>query len=255
MPASTKQLARSKAKQRAQQQARTSIILIIGLVAVVFIILVLALANQSNTAGANQGQYANLAQATTDDGAPILGDPKAKITIMEIADFSCPHCAEYHPTILQIVDQFVKTGQAKLIYRPVTFVGAQLSDVAAQAALCAGKQNAFWPMQDALYNISLTSGPRSFAVTTMVDTATGLRLNGDAFSKCLTSGETEKTIISTAQLASDLGANSTPSVLYSIDDGKTWKWWLDGSNQPIHGGLPLQTIGDTIVQVNSGAAG
>ena len=256
MPVSSKQIARSKAKQRAQQQARNSIVIIIAVVAVVFVVLIVAVASQVSSSGkADQGSYAGIAQSTTDDGAAILGDPKAKIAIMEVADFSCPHCAEYHPTILQLIDQYVKTGKTKFIYRPVTFVGQQLSDVAAQAALCAGKQGAFWPMQDALYNIAQTSGPQAFAITTLVDKATSLKLDSATFSKCLTGGETESTIRSTADLASQIGANSTPSMLYSTDDGKTWQWWLDSTNQDVHGGVPLQAIGDTIEKANSGTSG
>src|SRR5262249_60140595 len=85
--------------------------------AVVSVIVGSQLSRSSSTSSVTTGKYASVTQATTPDGAPILGDPTAKITILEFADFSCPHCLEYHPTIEQIIDDFVVTGQGRVMFR------------------------------------------------------------------------------------------------------------------------------------------
>src|ERR1051326_2431582 len=98
MPAAKTAPRRLAPKTRARRDARMSIIGIVSVVAIVFVVMVLALITQVRNSGtpAPKGTYDGIAQSTTADGAPILGDPNAKIMIMEILDFSCSHCAEYH---------------------------------------------------------------------------------------------------------------------------------------------------------------
>jgi protein-disulfide isomerase len=221
----------------------------------VFVVLILALISQTrSTVQVPHGLYDGIPQSTTDDGAPILGDSRAKIMIMEILDFSCAHCAEYHPLIGQLITDYVKTGKAQLLIRPVTFVDGQYSQVAATGALCAGKQNAFWSMYDQLFSIAETESPQSFDNTRMHSAAATLKLDTTTFDKCMASDETKTTLSTTDQIANQLGANSTPSVLYSLDGGKTFQWWIDPTqpDKHAHGGVPPETIADTIIQASAG---
>jgi protein-disulfide isomerase len=253
MPVSTKAQRSAKAQARARRESQQSIIGIAAVVIIVFVALIVALVSQTrNSIQIDQGIYAGIPQSTTADGAPIMGDPNAKIMVMEVLDFSCPHCAEYHPYMVQLIKDYVKPGKAQLLVRPVTFVGGQFSVVAATGALCAGKQNAFWPMHDELFNIQLTEGYQAFTLTRMQTAAAKFKLDLAAFGKCLASGETNTTLSTTEQVAQQLGANSTPSLLYSLDGGKTFQWWKDNSQADMHGGIPLDVVENTINQANGG---
>jgi protein-disulfide isomerase len=49
----------------------------------------------------------------------VLGDPAAKVTLIEYASPTCPHCAAWAINVLpQFHEKYVKTGKAKLIIRP-----------------------------------------------------------------------------------------------------------------------------------------
>ena len=81
-----------------------------------------------------------------------LGDPKAKVTLVEFADLQCPFCREYTTTVFPtLVAQYVKTGQMKMVFRNVAFIG-QDSVRAAQMAEAAALQNKLWPFIDLFYN-------------------------------------------------------------------------------------------------------
>jgi protein-disulfide isomerase len=56
--------------------------------------------------------YAHIPFSHTDDGAPVLGNPDAPITIIEFADFACPYCQRYEPTMQVFIDTYVATGRA-----------------------------------------------------------------------------------------------------------------------------------------------
>ena len=49
----------------------------------------------------------------------VDGDPAAKVTFIEYASPTCPHCALFSNTVLQpFKDKYVKTGKVKFILRP-----------------------------------------------------------------------------------------------------------------------------------------
>ena len=81
-----------------------------------------------------------------------LGSPKAPVTLVEYADFQCPYCAEWtHRTLPFIVDQYVRPGKVRMVFRGLAFLGAD-SDRALRAAVAAGRQNRLWDVAEALYH-------------------------------------------------------------------------------------------------------
>ena len=80
-----------------------------------------------------------------------LGDPTAPVSLLVFEDPQCPYCSEWNidtvPTLLQ---QFVRTGKVKLVYRGIEIIGPN-SIVGLRAVVGAGLQNKLWEMNEALY--------------------------------------------------------------------------------------------------------
>lgn len=71
----------------------------------------------------------------------VMGKPDAKVTILEYASTTCPHCATLHNQVLpRIKAEWVDTGKAKLIYRDFPTGPAALSIGASMIAHCAGPE-------------------------------------------------------------------------------------------------------------------
>lgn len=82
------------------------------------------------------------ALAAVQPGDHVLGDPKAPITLIEYASFTCPHCAHFHTQVLpEIKKKWIDTGKVKLVYRD--FPLDQVAAKAAQIAECAGNDRYF----------------------------------------------------------------------------------------------------------------
>lgn len=48
----------------------------------------------------------------------IYGDPDAPVTIVEYASLTCPHCANFHTTMLPLLkERLLDTGKAKLVFK------------------------------------------------------------------------------------------------------------------------------------------
>jgi len=83
----------------------------------------------------------------------LLGDPNAPVEVLEWADFECPGCMQFATlTEPDVRERLVRTGQVKFRYFffPLTEIHRSAAS-AAFAAACAGDQNKFWEMHDAIY--------------------------------------------------------------------------------------------------------
>jgi protein-disulfide isomerase len=214
------QLRRTRSRAENERGMLITVTAVVGLVFLIAIVLIVLQIRNSTTVGVSSGGYAEIPQNTTPDGAPILGSPTAKVTIMEFADFSCPHCMEYHPTMQKLIDNYVRPGKARLIFRPETFVGDRMgnySQIASQAAFCAIKQGKFWDMHDALFKIHETRGPSNFTLNNIQAAGNELKLNTNDLMLCIDRGETVQAIQSGIKLGQTLGLSGTPYVVFSVD--------------------------------------
>lgn len=84
------------------------------------------------------------------DGA-VLGDPAARVTLIEYADLQCPVCRTYaEEGFPGLVEEYVRPGRVKLEFRGLAFIGPD-SERAARLVLAAGLQDRLWHLADALY--------------------------------------------------------------------------------------------------------
>lgn len=86
------------------------------------------------------------------EGALILGDAKAKLTIISFGDFQCPRCNKFFTTVEpSIREDFLDKGLVKIEWRNIASIGPE-SVEAAQAAHCANDQKFFPQYYEAVFN-------------------------------------------------------------------------------------------------------
>jgi protein-disulfide isomerase len=83
------------------------------------------------------------------DGSPTRGPDSAPVTIVELADFECPHCAQAVPMLDAVMD--AHPGKVRLVYKSYTLPFHQHGEPAARAAFAAGTQGKFWEMEHLLF--------------------------------------------------------------------------------------------------------
>jgi protein-disulfide isomerase len=82
--------------------------------------------------------------------APMKGNPAGKVTLVEFADYECPHCKRLQPVLRQIVDEFPK--DVKVYFKHYPLPQHTNARLAAEAAVAANKQGKFWAYQDKLWD-------------------------------------------------------------------------------------------------------
>jgi len=81
--------------------------------------------------------------------APMKGDASAKVSLVEFADYECPHCKRFQPVLRQILDEF--RGEVKLYFKHYPLPQHTNARLAAEAAAAAQKQGKFWPFEEKLW--------------------------------------------------------------------------------------------------------
>ena len=146
--------------------------------------------------------------------AATLGDPNAPVTIVEYTDYQCPYCARYATeTMSSLISEFVETG--RVFYVVKDFPLEQIHPDARSAALatrCAGEQDAYWKMHDALFaEQGEWSGLGSGTTAYFADLAGSLDLDGAALESCMTSGKYDAVVQANLEEGLGLGISGTPT--------------------------------------------
>jgi protein-disulfide isomerase len=78
------------------------------------------------------------------------GSPTAPITVYEMSDFQCPYCRSFAlETFRALEKEYISPGKVRWVFVnfPLTSLHAN-AVAAASTALCAARQDAFWPVHD-----------------------------------------------------------------------------------------------------------
>jgi protein-disulfide isomerase len=189
-------------------------------------------------------------RSSTEDGGFILGYDDAPVTIIEFADWACPHCQNYKPVIDQFIEEYVETGQAKFEFRVYPTAGGRLTLFAGLFAECVdeARPGAFWDAHDILYELAFDE---AYDEELGQVVARELDLNYEDLLTC--AAEDAESVLQTAELADDLGVGGTPAIAIRYGDGEARWIKFDGAVYD-QGGVPFEVLAAVIEQANDDAA-
>lgn len=149
-----------------------------------------------------------------------LGRADAPLTLVEFADYQCPFCRQFQSTVFQrLKKEYIDTGKLRFISRdlPLDFHSNALT--AAQASRCAGDQNRFWEMRDALIAHADRLEPAS-----VTGYGQQLGLNMEQFQSCMSSEKYVPDIRANIAEATGAEIQGTPTFVL----GKTSSTAIEG---------------------------
>jgi len=141
------------------------------------------------------------------------GSARAPVTVYEMSDFQCPYCRRFALETFPALDSaYVATGKVRwaFVNFPLTSIHANAL-AAAETAVCAARQGAFWRMHDLLYRYQEVWAPLKEPGAFFLSLADSAKISRPALLACVRSPATEQTIREEAQGAERSGATSTPS--------------------------------------------
>ncbi len=140
----------------------------------------------------------------------VKGNTESKVTLVEYSDLQCPACGVYHPVVKKLNEEF--KDRIKFAYRhfPLRQIHPN-SDLAAQAAEAAGKQNKFWEMVDKLFENQEKWSPEKNPRDIFIEYATSLELDLEKYKNDFDSKEVKDEIEKDYQSGVRAGVNATPT--------------------------------------------
>lgn len=173
----------------------------------------------SNTAGdkniataalANTPKTVNIKPVTLDDH--ILGDPSAKVLMVEYSDTECPFCKTFAVTMKKLVDTYGKDSTVAWVYRQYPIVSLHpLSPKEAEATECVNKlagNDVFWKYLQKIYEV--TPSNNKLDPAQLPTLAVSFGVDKTAFQSCLDSGTFTAKVQSEVAEATAAGAQGTP---------------------------------------------
>jgi protein-disulfide isomerase len=148
------------------------------------------------------------------DSSRIRGAPDAPLWIVEISDFQCPFCKQWHDsTYGRLMRDYVTSGKARFAYLNLPLPNHANAVPAAEAAMCAGLQGRFWEMHDGLFaqQAQWASVANPWPVFTAIATSRGI--DAAAMRACGDADTVLPLIQADASRAMQAGVRSTPTFL------------------------------------------
>ena len=140
-------------------------------------------------------------EALYDSGSPEIGNPDAKVTIVEFSDYNCPYC---RATYLDLKSFLKDNPDTKVVLKNVASFGKD-SEAVAHIVIAAQKQGNFEALHDALM-----TQKGQVTEERALDVAKGLGFDIERIKKDAGATETAETLAATQNLANQLSVNVTP---------------------------------------------
>lgn len=141
------------------------------------------------------------------------GSPTAPVVVYEMSDFQCPYCRRHAIEAFPTLERdFIRSGKVRWIFInfPLTSIHPNAGP-AAEFAMCAARQEKFWPAHDILFRYQETWAPLKNPAPFLLSLIDSLKLPKGPMVKCLDGAETRALVKSDADGARQSGAESTPT--------------------------------------------
>ena len=185
----------------------------------------------------------------TGEGDPYLGVENAPVTLEEWSDYACPFCARHYTrTFPALLDQYIRPGKLKIVFRDLPLEGLhETAPKAHAAARCVGQQGAtaYWAMHDTLFERQAEWSRLPDPAAFLAETVRGLGLDVTAYEACMKSPEASAKVAASVKAGEAQGFNGTPQFRF-LSAGR--------DPYPMSGAQPQARFDSIIAALLTGAA-
>lgn len=134
----------------------------------------------------------------------VRGNVDAVLEVVEFSDFQCPFCARARPVLDALMARH--GDDVRIVFRHYPLPMHAYAERAAQAAVEAARQRAFWPYHDILFRHQ-----DKLTDVDLVGYADSLGLDADGFARALAEETHAGTVTADVALGRELAVTGTPT--------------------------------------------
>ena len=218
----------SQQNQKKQQSNLPAILFfsISGIAIIGFLIFLMINSTGSNNQG-TASQTEPLEFNATLEGQPSLGDENAPITIVEIGDYKCIHCKDFHQNIFsKLKKDFIDTGKVQFYFVNFPFIDEDSARLARGGeTVFAQNPDAFWDYHDLVFQQEYEDGELWATEEAIVKLVEELStVDAKKFKQEFEDNAYVSKVNEDLSLVKEAGVTSTPTVFIN---GKEFQQWYD----------------------------
>jgi protein-disulfide isomerase len=146
------------------------------------------------------------------DSARILGPADAAVWVVEVSDYQCPFCRNWHEQVYPaLMREFVEPGTVRFAYVHFPLPSHRHAQLAAEAAMCAGAQRRFWEYHDRLFATQQQWAALDDARPVFDSLVVATGLDAAAHRSCVAEGVMRDLVRADAERMERASVNSTPT--------------------------------------------
>jgi protein-disulfide isomerase len=146
-----------------------------------------------------------------------LGNPNAKVTVVEYASVACPHCAKWNEEVFPAFKaKYIDTGKINYVAREALTGEPTLANAGAMLARCAGKDK-YFQVTDALYHAQASIFQSGDIRGELLTIARAAGMSEEQFNSCLSDENAAK---SAQRLENQMKADKIQGTPTFIVNGK-----------------------------------
>ena len=142
------------------------------------------------------------------DGFPAKGSEGAKVTIVEFADYQCPHCKVAAESLKKVTEKF--KGKVRLVFIDYPINPSGISRAVAEASHCATEQGKFWDFHYKAFESQSTLDKDSPSKL-----AREIKLDEAKFKACMDAAKGKAIVDKALGEGERIGVSGTPYLLIS----------------------------------------
>lgn len=211
-----------KAKKR--QQARKAMTQGAIGVAVVFTVIVVAIVVLVNRGGDADPAAAGGPEEATAEGAFVVGNPDAEVTVTLVEDFQCPACKQFESLVGDQLDEYAAGDDVRLEYRSIAFLDrastTNYSSRALNASACMMDQgqDTWLAWHELMFERQPPEGGAGLTDGELAEIAGEAGADEAEISACIQDATYADWVEATTDKANDDGINSTPTVFVNGEE-------------------------------------
>lgn len=219
----------TKKQPQKKQPSNLPAILFFSISGVVIIAFLIFLAMNSSS-GQNAASGEPLEYDFTLEGQPSIGDENAPVKIVEIGDYKCSHCKDFHDNIFPKLKQdFIDTGKVQFFFINFPFIDEDSARIAKGGeTVFALNEEAFWEYHDFVFQQEYEEGEQWATEDALVKLVNDRLSSVDAekFEQELKDNVHISAVNEDLSMVKEAGVTSTPTMFIN---GTEFKQWYDYS--------------------------
>ncbi len=159
--------------------------------------------------------YLDIVSFSDENGSVIIGNPDAKVELVEYASITCGHCKDFHVGVLSSIKKdYIATGKVRFVFQEFPTPPVEIALAGFALARCSGESGYVGALDDFFNNqdVIFEAGRAGTIGEELIAFGERNGIKEAGFEDCITNQNYRRAVSASVTYGQDQGVNSTPTL-------------------------------------------